>query len=44
MQVAVIEFARSVLGLKDADSVEFDISTAHLCVIFMPEVGVATEV
>lgn len=37
MQVAVIEFARSVLGLKDADSVEFGISTAHPCVIFMPE-------
>ncbi|KAB1997909.1 hypothetical protein E1A91_D12G054300v1 [Gossypium mustelinum] len=37
MQVAVIEFARSVLGLKDANSTEFDPSTRNPCVIFMPE-------
>lgn len=37
MQVAVIEFARSVLNLKDANSTEFDPNTKHPCVIFMPE-------
>lgn len=38
MQVAVIEFAQSVLGLQDANSTEFDASTKNPCVIFMPEV------
>ena len=38
MQIAVIEFARSVLGLDDANSTEFDPETSHPCVIFMPEV------
>lgn len=38
MQIAVIEFARSVLGLKDANSTEFDPDTKNPCVIFMPEV------
>lgn len=38
MQIAVIEFARSVLGLKDANSTEFDPNTKNPCVIFMPEV------
>ncbi|XP_031094924.1 CTP synthase-like isoform X1 [Ipomoea triloba] len=37
MQIAVIEFARSVLGLKDANSTEFDPNTPNPCVIFMPE-------
>ncbi|CAL5197303.1 unnamed protein product [Lathyrus oleraceus] len=37
MQVAVIEFARSVLGLKDANSTEIDPNTKSPCVIFMPE-------
>ncbi|KAJ4702762.1 CTP synthase family protein [Melia azedarach] len=37
MQVAVIEFARSVLGLRDANSTEFDPNTKSPCVIFMPE-------
>ncbi|XP_054777679.1 uncharacterized protein LOC129285804 isoform X1 [Prosopis cineraria] len=37
MQVAVIEFARSVLGLQDANSTEFDPNTKNPCVIFMPE-------
>lgn len=37
MQIAVIEFARSVLGLKDANSTEFDPNTKSPCVIFMPE-------
>lgn len=37
MQIAVIEFARSVLGLQDANSTEFDPKTKNPCVIFMPE-------
>ncbi|KAI4333235.1 hypothetical protein L6164_018069 [Bauhinia variegata] len=37
MQIAVIEFARSVLGLHDANSAEFDPATKNPCVIFMPE-------
>ncbi|KAK2654493.1 hypothetical protein Ddye_014349 [Dipteronia dyeriana] len=37
MQIAVIEFARSVLGLCDANSTEFDPKTSNPCVIFMPE-------
>ena len=37
MQVAVIEFARSVLGWKDADSSEFNPSTSRPVVIEMPE-------
>jgi len=38
MQIAVIEFARSVLNLQDANSTEFDPDTTNPCVIFMPEV------
>ncbi|CAA3015645.1 CTP synthase-like [Olea europaea subsp. europaea] len=37
MQISVIEFARSVLGLQDANSTEFDPNTQNPCVIFMPE-------
>ncbi|XP_044468707.1 CTP synthase isoform X2 [Mangifera indica] len=37
MQIAVIEFARSVLGLHNANSTEFDPETSNPCVIFMPE-------
>ncbi|TMX00459.1 hypothetical protein EJD97_000795 [Solanum chilense] len=37
MQIAVIEFARSILGLLDANSTEFDPDTQNPCVIFMPE-------
>lgn len=37
MQIAVIEFARSVLNLHDANSTEFDPDTKTPCVIFMPE-------
>lgn len=42
MQTAVIEFARSVLGLKNANSTEFDPNTKNPCVIFMPEVSYDT--
>jgi CTP synthase len=37
MQIAVIEFARSVLGMEDASSTEWDQATAHPVVVFMPE-------
>lgn len=37
MQLAVIEYARNVLGLKDANSAEFDAATPHPTVVFMPE-------
>ena len=37
MQVAVIEFARNVLGWKDANSTEFDTTSQH------PVVGLITE-
>jgi CTP synthase len=37
MQTAVIEFARNVLGLRDANSTEFDSATPTPAVVFMPE-------
>ena len=37
MQIAVIEFARSVLGLKDANSGEFDQYTENKVIDFMPD-------
>lgn len=37
LQCAVIEIARSVLGLEDANSTEFDPDTAHPVVDLMPE-------
>lgn len=37
MQISVIEFARSVLGLEKANSHEFDAKTPNPVVIFMPE-------
>ncbi|MGD9688887.1 MAG: CTP synthase [Phycisphaerales bacterium] len=36
-QVAVIEFARNVLGLQDATSTEFDPKTAHPVISELPE-------
>lgn len=41
MQVAVIELARSVLGVKDANNTEFDGGTRYPCLIQMPEVTAA---
>jgi CTP synthase len=38
-QVGVIEFARSVLGLAEAHSAEFDEATPHPLIVFMPEVS-----
>lgn len=37
MQCAVIEFARDVLGMKDANSSEFDPATSHPVIDLMPE-------
>ena len=37
MQVAVIEFARHVCGLADADSGEFDPDSAHKVIDFLPD-------
>ena len=37
MQVAVIEFAKNVVGLKDANSTEFDENTPHPVIDLMPE-------
>ena len=37
MQIAVIEFARSVLGLSDANSGEFDENSNHKVIDFMPD-------
>ncbi|RWR94259.1 CTP synthase [Cinnamomum micranthum f. kanehirae] len=37
MQISVIEFSRSVLGLEKANSAEFDPDTPDPVVIFMPE-------
>ncbi len=37
MQMAVIEFARNVLGLKDANSMEIDLGTPHPVISLMGE-------
>lgn len=42
MQLAVIEFARNVCGLKAAGSVELDAQTPDPVVIFMPEIDKST--
>ena len=39
LQVATIEFCRNVLGMKDANSTEFDENTPEPAVIFMPEIS-----
>ena len=44
MQIAVIEFARNVLGWQDANSTEFTQDTAHPVIDLMPEqVGVSAK-
>ncbi|MBO5525288.1 MAG: CTP synthase [Clostridia bacterium] len=37
MQIAVIEFARNVLGYRDANSTEFDPNSAHPVIDLMPD-------
>eukprot|EP01104_Vermistella_antarctica_P014194 TRINITY_DN4428_c0_g2_i1.p1 TRINITY_DN4428_c0_g2~~TRINITY_DN4428_c0_g2_i1.p1 ORF type:complete len:586 (+),score=141.14 TRINITY_DN4428_c0_g2_i1:46-1758(+) len=39
MQLAVIEFARNVVGLTGANSTEFEEDTKHPVVLFMPEIS-----
>jgi CTP synthase len=39
MQLAVIEYARNVLGLEGATSAEFDERAKHPLIIFMPEIS-----
>lgn len=39
MQIAVIEYARNVLGLKNATSEEFDNNSLHKVIVFMPEIS-----
>lgn len=39
MQIAVIEYTRSILGHPDATSEEFNPNTKMPCVVHMPEVG-----
>ena len=43
MQVAVIEFARNVCGLKDANSGEFDESSTHKVIDFLPDQSNETD-
>lgn len=37
MQLVLVEFARDVLGLSDANSIEFDPNTIHPIIHLMPE-------
>ncbi len=37
MQIAVIEFARNVVGLKDANSTEMEVKTPHPTIHIMPD-------
>jgi len=39
MQAIVIDYARNVLQMRDANSTEFDDTTPHPVVIFMPEIN-----
>ena len=43
MQVAVIEFARNVLGIADADSGEFDRNSANKVIDFLPDQSDSTD-
>ncbi|EJD43400.1 CTP synthase [Auricularia subglabra TFB-10046 SS5] len=38
-QVAVVEWARNVLGMKDANSTELNEDTKHPAIVFMPEIS-----
>ncbi|MCR5209576.1 MAG: CTP synthase [Lachnospiraceae bacterium] len=37
MQLSIVEFARNVLGLHDADSIEFNPDTSHPVIAFLPD-------
>ena len=43
MQVAIIEFARNVLGIADADSGEFDRNSANKVIDFLPDQSDSTD-
>ncbi len=43
MQLAIVEFSRNVLGLKDANSTEIDPFTPHPVIYLMPEQEEITE-
>ena len=43
MQLAIIEFARNVIGYRDADSIEFNPDTAHPVVAFLPDHGATDD-
>ena len=43
MQISIIEFARNVLGWKDANSTEFDPNTTHPVIDLMPEQKTVTD-
>ena len=43
MQIAVIEFARHVAGLADANSNEFDIESTHKVIDFLPDQNDETD-
>lgn len=43
MQVAVIEFARNVIGIEDADSGEFSEKTANKVIDFLPDQNDVTD-
>ncbi|MEL0182199.1 MAG: CTP synthase (glutamine hydrolyzing) [Candidatus Poseidoniales archaeon] len=39
LQIATIEFCRNVLGMKGANSTEFEDNPEHAAVVFMPEIS-----
>ena len=39
MQMAIVEFARHVLGYEDANSIELDPATKHPVLALMPDQG-----
>ena len=39
LQIATIEFCRNVLGMKNANSTEFDENTPQPAIVFMPEIS-----
>jgi CTP synthase len=39
LQVATIEFCRNVLGMKGANSAEFEEEPTHAAIVFMPEIS-----
>lgn len=43
MQMAVVEFARHVLGMADANSSEFSSTTAHPVIDLMPDQAGVTD-